>query len=79
MTAEAMAADDFDARIRRLRRRRASSYAASCLHERRPEMAAEAGRKGGRARAAQFKDPSAMGRWLARRRWHGPYAGEPPT
>ncbi len=70
--------DEFDARTRRLRRRRAASYAASCLHEQRPELAAEAGRKGGRARAAQHRDPSAYGRWLARRRWYGALAGAEP-
>ena len=73
-----MEPDDLDARTRRLRRRRAASYAASCLHEQRPKLAVEAGRKGGRARAAQFKDPAAMGRWLARRRWYGELAGPLP-
>ena len=71
-------ADDLDTRTRRLRRRRAASYAASCLHERRPELAVEAGRKGGRARAAQHSDPSEYGRWLARRRWYGDLAGPAP-
>jgi len=70
--------EDFDATVRRLRRSRAASIAAYSLHEQKPSLAVEAGRKGGEARAKQFKDPSAMGRWLARRRWYGELAGPAP-
>jgi hypothetical protein len=69
---------DLDEKVRRMRRSRAASIAAYSLHEQRPELAAEAGRRGGLARAKQFKDPQAMGRWLARRRWYGALAGPPP-
>ena len=70
--------DGLDARFRRLRRKRAASIAAYAMHERHPDAAVLNGRKGGRARAAQFRNRSVMMRWLALRRWHGPYAGPPP-
>ena len=71
--------DDFDAKVRQLRRRRAASVAAYAMHERHPDAARTNGSKGGRARMAQIGDPSVYMRWVARRRWHGPYAGPPPT
>jgi Stress-induced bacterial acidophilic repeat motif len=71
-----VAIEDFDAKVRRLRRSRAASIAAYSLHEQRPELAAEAGRKGGEARAKQFT--SEYARWAARKRWYGSLAGPPP-
>ena len=41
----------YNERTRAIRRRAAASRAAFALHEQRPELAAEAGRKGGQARA----------------------------
>ena len=70
---------DADARILRLRRSRAASIAGRALHLQRPDHAREAGRKGGLARMAGVQDRKALGRWLALRRWHGVYAGPPPT
>ena len=69
----------YNERTRAIRRRAAASRAAFALHEQRPELAAEAGRKGGAARVAQMVDPRAYGQWLARRRWHGALAGPAPT
>jgi hypothetical protein len=70
--------ENFDAKVRRLRRSRAASIAAYAMHEKHPELAAEAGRKGAEARWKQYKNPSEYARWLARKRWYGELAGRAP-
>ncbi len=73
-----MTDDDLDAKVRRLRRRRAATIGACALHEQRPEIAAEAGAKGAAATYRNVRDRGEYAAWLARRRWYGEAAGPPP-
>ena len=75
----AMTDEEFDDRVHHLRRRAAASHAAYQLHQQRPALAREAGRRGGATRGAQLRGNSVHARWLARCRFYGKLAGpEPP-
>jgi hypothetical protein len=73
-----MTDEEFEARAHHLRRRAGASHAAYRLHQQRPELAREAGSKGGAKRGAQLAGNSGYMRWVARRRWYGRLAGPAP-
>ncbi len=73
-----MTGDDLDARVRRLRRKRAASIGACAMHERHPGAASTNGSKGAAATYRNVKDRGEYAAWLARRRWYGEAAGPPP-
>jgi len=70
--------DEFEERVHHLRRRAGASHAAYRLHQQRPELAREAGLKGGLARGAQLAGNTVYMRWVSRRRWYGRLAGPAP-
>lgn len=77
--AGAASLDELEARVRTLRRRSAASRAAYSLHLAHPELARQAGAKGGATRGQQLRGRRDHMQWVARRRWYGSFAGPPPA